>query len=132
MKRITMNIGFITNSSSCIHHFDARVLEDPEVRQFIETFGLKDGFIGAHMWDRASCSTFAVTPEQRRELRHRLRTTSYMDPGENYYGPDLDPNDGRVTVVFGDEYQGPAMILNRLLVQAAERMGLSWHGEDFN
>jgi len=109
MKKIGMNIGFITNSSSCVHHVPRTIIEDPDISAFLEAFGAKQGFVGDDLWGRSSCSSVLVTDEQKAEARRQLSDTDF---GEVPKIPN-DPN--LVTVIYGDEYESVASELMRLI-----------------
>lgn len=125
MKRVTINIGFVTNSSSCIHFFDKRVLEDPEVKTFLESYGIGGGYIGEELWSRNTCGSFLVTEEQKHEAFARLR-----EPG---YGSFADPRESDVVVSYGDEHPEISMELSTVLERACERLGITQTGSfDYN
>ena len=67
-KQISVNIGFVTNSSSVVHHFPRELLEHPKVKAFIEKFELQDGFVGEDLWNRDACSSFLVDADQKAEV----------------------------------------------------------------
>lgn len=116
MKRVTINIGFVTNSSSCIHSFDKRVLEDTEVKAFLSAYGIENGYIGADLWNRATCGSFLVSQEQKDAAFEQLN-----EPG---YGKYAAPAANEVVVIFGDEYQEISSTLSGILSQACERLGI--------
>ena len=108
MKRIGINIGFITNSSSCVHHVPRAILDDPEISAFLEAFEVNKGFVGTDLWHRGLCSSLLVTDEQKAEARRQLHDGEYKGPAI----PD-DPN--LVTVIYGDEHESIAHTLMALI-----------------
>lgn len=117
-----INIGFVTNSSSMVYHFPRALLEDAQVQTFLKAFEIEDGFIGAELWARNECGTFAVTREQKVEVQKRLTTTDYGTP------PSIDiEDDSSVVVIYGDEHRDIAAILSKLLEDTAQRLGIR-HG----
>lgn len=114
--KISVNTGFITNSSSVVHGFDQELLEDPDVAAFIQTYGMSEGFVG-DVWYRSE-TTFAVTPEQKQEVREAFSTSEFSSrsiPGDN--------DDDSVIIVYGDEYETITSELANLLYQASQRLG---------
>lgn len=108
--RLSINIGFITNSSFAVHHFPKQLLEYPAVRSFLEVYEISRGFVGPDLDDRANCSTVAMTKDQKQKVgKDRL---PYVD---------LEPEG--VLVIYGDEYESVARELAELMRQAAEAMG---------
>lgn len=126
MKRLTVNVGFITNSSSVVHWFPRAVLEDPEVRAFVEAYEIGGGFLGEEIWNKSACGSFVVSAEQREALRAAL------NDGE-YGGGHAVGGEGEVAVVYGDEYSSVASELCEVLGRACRRMGISdgW-SHDYN
>jgi hypothetical protein len=128
MKRVTINIGFITNSSSVVYWIPRQVLEDAQVAAFISKYELQDGYIGDELWSRGSCGSFAVTREQRERINRELTDTEYRNSKEPVFNVDED----NVVAVYGDEYSDISMELAHLLRNAAERMGLPVGRIDYN
>lgn len=131
--RLGINIGFVTNSSSVVYHFPTEVLQDPTVQAFLNAFEISGGFVGAEMWNRGSCASFAVTREQKEELNSKFN--SINDGEESSYSnlPQAPLEDDTVTLVYGDEYMSMASSLAHLLQEAAERMGIKNVGRrDYN
>lgn len=127
MKRLTIQIGFITNSSSVIHWFPKEVLTDPEVRTFIEAYGIGEGFVGEYLWSRSSCGSFLVTDAQKNAAEYQLNESEYGGGGYSMGGPD------KVTVIYGDEYTSVASELCEVLSRACRRMEISEGGsQDYN
>ena len=123
MKRLTINVGFITNSSSAIHWFDKKVLEAPEVKAFIEAYELK-GYVG-EVWYRSNCDTFAPDKETKEQLVAALSQ-------EGYSVPHIDPNDDKVVVIYGDEYDSMTKALCELLSSVARRDNLYEGSDEYN
>jgi len=115
MKRITINIGFITNSSSCIHFFDKRLLGDEQVKAFIDAYGIAGGYVGSDLWHRARCGSFLVNDEQREKARKELNEADFGGP---YPVGDADS----VTVIYGDEHSEITMELDTVLKDACRRL----------
>ena len=115
-KRISINVGFITNSSSCIYYFPKEVLEDQEVKDFISKYGMEEGFVG-EIWYRSSCDSFLVTSDQKLEAQMELEDSEYC----RVTGV-IDPNNDGAYVLFGDEYQNTVHILNQVLSRALDRL----------
>lgn len=123
--RISVVSGFITNSSSCIHWFDRRVLKDKEVATFLKKYELVD-HVGRDIWCRSSCASFVTTPAGYQQLREGFKGDS------DYCSRDLAANDDRVIVVYGDEYGTIFSELANLLKQASQRLKLPTESTDFN
>lgn len=119
--RLSIHLGFVTNSSSMIHHFPPEVLQDPDVRQFLEVFQIAGGFVGRDMGNRSQCGTVAIDPEQKALLRQRMGDSDLLA------GPDTS-----VVVVYGDEYRSLANSLAQLMRLAAEKLGLPYSKREFN
>lgn len=128
-KRISINIGFITNSSSVVHHFPRELLDHPEVAQFLKTFEITDGFVGEDLWDRSRCGTFAVTQEQKAGIAHNFAGNNDLS-GEDWTctGPTINVETDEVVIIYGDEYESMARILSNLLSKAATELGISSGG----
>jgi hypothetical protein len=130
--RLGINIGFVTNSSSVVYHFPVAVLEDPTVQAFLNAFEVSGGFVGADMWHRGACASFAVTRDQKEELNRQFNSINNGE--EQVYSdvPQVPLDDGTVTLVYGDEYTSLASNLAHLLQEVARRMGISVGGRDYN
>lgn len=123
--RLSINLGFVTNSSSMVHHFPREVLNDPNVAAFIQAFQVEGGFVGDDLWHRGQCSTMAMTPEQKQEVREKLASVDFSHPAIR--------DDDSVVVIYGDEYQSLASSLAGLMRQAAEKLGYQvGYGEEYN
>lgn len=118
-KRIGINIGFITNSSSAVHHFPKALLEDPEIKRFLAALEVEDGFIGSDMWSRNECASLLITKEQKEEALRKLADTEYGGSA-----PGLDMSDESVIVIFGDEHHGICHQISDLFDKACERLNL--------
>ncbi len=125
-RRVTVNVGFITNSSSCVYYFPKEVLDDPQVKAFIEAHELGDGYLGSHLWSRESCSSFLVTKEQKAEAKSILRNPYDDDDKYSDYCSEaskvIDPKDDGVYVIYGDEYSDTTHVLCRILSNALGRL----------
>jgi hypothetical protein len=124
MKRLTINIGFITNSSSVVHWLPKEILQDEEVKAFLDAYGLAGGTVGDDLWRRDTCSSFIVTPEQAEAANEQLRSSEYSAPVEV-------PVDA-VTVIYGDEYSTVFAELSHVLEAAASRLGLVGGSFEYN
>jgi hypothetical protein len=129
-RRITVNVGFITNSSSCVYYFPREVLDDPEVKAFIEAYGLGGGYVGSDLWHRAECSSFLVTKDQKVEAKKILHsygdTVEEMDPSVGSEASRaINPDSDGAYVLYGDEYSDTTHILCGILSGAMHRL----HGE---
>ena len=129
MIRVSINTGFITNSSSVVHGFDRALLEDEEVRTFMETYGLLGGLEG-NPWRRDS-PVIAVTEEQVESVKRSLTEHEYAGSSTSAAN-GLDPKE-HIVVIYGDEYRTVANELCGILSEAAERLGKgSWGSIYFN
>jgi hypothetical protein len=124
--RLGINIGFITNSSSCVHHFPRELLKDPKVAAFLTAFELHEGFVGSELWSRDSCTTVAMTKEQKREVQTKLGEM------EGYPAPAIDTEDDSVVIIYGDEYHSIAQVLARLLTEVAQSLGFTSLSQEYN
>ncbi|NBQ71019.1 MAG: hypothetical protein EBU46_20185 [Nitrosomonadaceae bacterium] len=124
--RLTVNTGFITNSSSCVHWFDRRVLKDPQVKQFIDKFELADGEVGSDLMNRSSCGSFIPNAKRHAEAIGQVQGSDYAPPIK----PEYD--DSQVITIYGDEYQTVFSILTGLMREAAERLKVNHQGADYN
>jgi hypothetical protein len=127
---IGINVGFITNSSSCVYHFPKSLLEDPQIKAFLTAFECEDGFVGDNLWHRGQCGTLAITREQKEEAQRQLQSPEY----EGSYAPSIDvTNDDQLVVIYGDEYQDLANIIFGMLRSTCERLGIQYYGgEEYN
>jgi len=113
--RLSINTGFITNSSSVVYHFPEELLEDPEVKAVLDAYGVSGGFISGNLYNRETCDTFAVTEEQKTIVANDLK--SDLGPG-----PAIDITGATIVVVHGDEYTGLASMLASLLYKTLYRL----------
>jgi len=111
--RISINIGFVTNSSSCVHHFPSELLQHPKIKAFLQTFEIEDGFVGPELWSRTHCTTVAITKEQKAEVQDKLTNNDY-----GASGPAINVDTDEVVVIYGDEYQSIASALCNLMYEA--------------
>ena len=126
-KHISINVGFITNSSSVVHHFPREVLEDPDVQAFMKTYEVEGGFVGSDMWHRGQCDTFAITQKQKRAVQTDL--LSYEDCSS----PGINVDSDDIVIVYGDEYSNLVQGLCDLISQACKKKGIeTGYGENYN
>jgi hypothetical protein len=128
--RLGINIGFVTNSSSVVYHFPVEVLSDPTIQAFLNAFEISGGFVGAEMWHRGACASFAVTREQKEELNRKFNSINDGEEVSYTNVPQAPLDDNTVTLVYGDEYTSLASNLTHLLREAAKRMGIEHGGGD--
>lgn len=122
--RLSMNIGFVTNSSFAVHHFPRALLEHPTVKAFIEAYEISQGFIGRDVWSRNACGTVAMTRDQKRQV------VEAFGQEEDFHAPGINVESDEVLIIYGDEHQSLARGLAGLMIQAAEAMNLdSYRGE---
>lgn len=127
-KRLSMNIGFVTNSSFAVHHFPKQLLEHPTVRAFIEAFEIRQGFIGDDLWNRSGCASVAMTKGQKAQL-----VTQFQKEGNEWARPPhINVDSDEVVVIYGDEYTSVAYQLSTLMREAAQEMGLSVGIDDYH
>lgn len=131
-KLISVNTGFVTNSSSVVHHFPRELLEHPRVKAFIEKFGIEGGYVGDDLWDRSRCDSFLVSSAQK-ELANR--TILQGDEWERKVPVNTDPD--LVVVIYGDEYRSLAsdlceVLLDVLCERSGSRKVRMGHGEQYN
>jgi len=137
-KQISISVGFVTNSSSVVHHFPRELLDHPKVKAFIEKFELQDGFVGEDLWHRAQCGSFLVTPDQKAEVARSFSgDNDISDDDYQCTGPAVDTDPGQVVLIYGDEYESIARSLCSLLIEAlCEKTGNPndrWgHSVDYN
>lgn len=119
--RLSATLGFITNSSSAIHHFPREVLDHPTVQHFLKTFEIEGGFVSDNLWHRGECTTVAITQEQKAEVRRQLVENEY-----DARAPAIDVESDEVVVIYGDEYTSIASQFADLCCQALAEV----HGGD--
>jgi hypothetical protein len=131
MKVISMVSGFITNSSSVIHFFDMRLLEDTEVSEFFDTYGIHDGILGDDLWYRSQCASLLIGKEMKQDAQDALNNMEYSS---NDF--DLQVEDENIgVVIYGDEYTSFASELSFILDTAAAKLknpALSGPTVDYN
>lgn len=126
-KRLTINVGFITNSSSCVHFFPKALFMDPSVQAFLSAYDLQNGFVGNDLWHRAECTSLLVTQEQKAKAQADLNSSQYSG------GPTITCDDETVVVIYGDEYDNVAREVNEIMCALAEKQGLSvGYGHEYN
>lgn len=123
--RLSINIGFITNSSSAVYHFPRHLLEDPKVKSFLEAFELHEGLLSEDLWSRSHCTTIAMTKEQKQEVKARFAT-------DDSYPPAIDTEDDSVLVIFGDEHSSIANTLAKLLCDVGQKLGIHCLSQEYN
>lgn len=126
-KLLTVNVGFVTNSSSVVYHFPMELLADAGVRAFLLAFEIDAGFVGDDLWDRSQCGTLAVTREQKAETLRKLSS----EEGWSHPGVDVE-DDKTFVVVIGDEHEDVAKVLCDMLKEIAEKSGVVYLGDDYN
>jgi hypothetical protein len=136
-KQISISIGFVTNSSSVVHHFPRELLNHPKVKTFIEKFELQDGFVGDNLWHRDRCGSFLVSADQKAEVaRNFSGDNSLSDDDYQCKGPAIDMDPDQVVLIYGDEYGSIASSLCSLLIEAlCEKAGpeARWgHSNSYN
>lgn len=110
--------GFVTNSSSMICWFDRKLLEHPDVRAWVDAYGIGEGFIGTDMWHRGACGSILMTLEQKADAMAELNSADYGDF-------DLGDNPDEFVVIYGDEYTSLASEFCNVLSNA---VGAGWNG----
>ena len=137
-KQISISIGFVTNSSSVVHHFPRELLDHPKVKAFIEKFELQDGFVGDDLWHRAQCGSFLVTPEQKAKVERDFRGDNHLSDGDyQCTGPAIDMDPEQVVLIYGDEYGSIAsslcsLLLNALCEQKGDDNARWGHSDSYN
>lgn len=107
--------------------FPRSILEDHDVKAFIDAYEIQGGFVGENLWHRGMCGSFVVTEEQRAQAAAELNDPDYGGGKYDLGGPDT------VAVIYGDEYESIASELSAVLSVAARRMGIgSSGGFDYN
>lgn len=124
-RRLTINVGFITNSSSCVFCFPKSLLDDPQVRAFVEAHELGNGYVGSNLWNRSACSSILITKGQKEEAKQILRSYDWEDKdieSETEASRCIDPNDDNFYVVYGDEYSDTTHIFCQMMSKALGRV----------
>ena len=105
MKKLAINTGYTTNSSSRVVHIPKDLLEDPDIQAVLEKYEVEDGYVGDNLWHRAKCETLALTKEQKRKAKDQLQNHGYDH--EPTAIPRIDVGDeDKAVLVYGDEYNG--------------------------
>jgi hypothetical protein len=126
MKILSIVTGFITNSSSVIHGFNAELLNDERVQAMLSAYGVEKGFIGDDLMNRGDCGSLLITPEQKEEASKQFRESEYG-------GIEMSFDRDSVYVIYGDEYDGLAQEISRLFETIAEEKGLPrTYGNSYN
>ena len=125
-KMLGLNIGFITNSSSAVYHFPRSLLAHPTVKKFIDTFELSEGFVGSNLWSRDTCTTIAMTREQKMAVKAAVADSEYGTP------PAIDTDDDSVVIIYGDEYESIARSLANVMSEAAKSEGITVVSDEYN
>lgn len=123
---LSMQAGFITNSSSVVYHFPKEALDHPQIKAFLERYGITNGFVGENLWHRGRCGSVAINREQKQEVLDKLRRYDYSFPNIEVENEDF------AVIVYGDEYTSLASTLSELLQNVCEDMRSRMHGEDYN
>ena len=85
-KTLRINTGFITNSSSVVHHFPQELWEHPEVQALAKTYGLDtEGYIGKDLWNRARCESVAITQEEA--ICRKVKLSGKLDGSSHHCLP---------------------------------------------
>ena len=113
MRHLSINIGFITNSSSVVHHFPAELLKHPKIAAFMEAFEIKDGFIGKNLGYRQDSPTIAITKGQKAEVYANLRTEEADIPEGDI--PEINVDSDDFVVIYDDESESIVTALVRLI-----------------
>lgn len=117
-RRITVNVGFITNSSSCVYYFPKEVLSDPMVKAFLKAYELEDGYLGSNLQCRDTCASLIVTKAQKGKAKAELTYEGESTEASQAIDPDSDG----VYVFYGDEYTDTTQILCRIMSEALARL----------
>ena len=121
----SISLGFVTNSSSMVHHIPSEIMAHPKVRAFLKVWDIEGGVEPEEPWSRDSCTTIALTPEQKRKVKAKFNEPGY----EDFRAPPIDTEDDSTLVIFGDEYRSIASALVHLI---EESMGIDLMGDEFN
>jgi len=126
-RRFMINMGFITNSSSCVYSFPPEVLAHPKVQSFIKRYEIHNGYVGDDLWYRSRCSSFLVTDEQKKEALNELSGNEY-GCSRNF---SLVEDEG-CSVIYGDEYSDITSTLCCLMSDVARELKVAVKSVDFN
>ena len=125
--KFTINVGFITNSSSVVHYLPPELWNHPKIKALFELYG-GDGYVGNYMASRVGCETVAVTPEQKEQALHE-----YRDVFESGFSLSSTEKETGAVIIFGDEYQSLPQLLSSMARDLASEEGIEdgW-AFDFN
>lgn len=118
MKFISANIGFITNSSSCVHCFPIDLLDDPNVAAVIEAYNLQNGYLPDSLTHRGICDSVLVTKEQKDEVLQFISENEYFNK-EQWTGALHTPD--TLVITYSDESESLARVLCEALSQAQQK-----------
>lgn len=124
-KELSINIGFITNSSSIVHYFPKELLSHPKIAAFIKSFEINNGFVGSDVWDRRNCGSFAVTIEQKTAIKTDFKNMES-------YVPSFDLAEDEDVIIYGDEYPSIASTLSHMINEIAKEKGIETNSFDYN
>jgi hypothetical protein len=129
VKKLAINTGFTTNSSSRVVHVPQEVLDLDPVRDFMETYNIEDGFIGDHLYYRSSCGSLLVSRDQKETAQKRLDEfweDSEFEPNT----PDIRPDEeDKAVIIYGDEY---TTIASELLQIIESHTDQHFRGQQYN
>lgn len=129
--QLTVNSGFITNSSSCIHWFDKRILKDPDVKTFIKKYELGAGSVGRDLMSRSSCASLVVDQKTFLQAAADFQSGDYAEYAPSIFRPGEEYQDN-VIVIYGDEYSNIFSELCHLMEDAAKRLKIPHNCTDYN
>lgn len=130
MKYTTsINVGFITNSSSVVCFCPREVWNHPEVQGFIKAFEIDDGFVGPDMWDRGNCASILLTEEQKEKA-----IADFNSLDHNYCNwPRFEPtNADEIILIYGDEYDTVVTDILSFLRKIAVKLGKEINSSEYN
>lgn len=131
MRFLSVNIGFITNSSSCVFHFPVEVWNDPKVQAWVKAHELQGGYIGENLWYRSECSSLLITKEQKQSaIMQGLEESKEWSDDLDTLGIQADSDD--IVIIYGDEYQDATHLLCNIMSEAAKRLGVTVTSMDYN
>ena len=124
MKFVSITEGFITNSSSVVHHVPKSIAEHPKVKAFIEKMELDKGYVPRQVWDRRNCDGVIVNEEQVK----RVNDDHGWDCGS--INVEIKADDAMV-VIYGDEYESAAHTISRIVREVAYELGIDSGEKDY-
>lgn len=122
--RVTVNIGFITNSSSCINCFPNELLEHEDVKAFIEKYDIAGGYTGGELMMRSEAEGFLLNEKDKRHAAEVL--------AEYHYDVPEITDEDKFTVIYSDEYDSLSMAFCSLLSATARKLGMNVYSYDYN